>query len=92
MTGIRYPGPDISLKRLEILLEIVPHAKRILLPYDRNTTLITSQLESVRLATKSSNITPGVILILFALGGGLGSKGLWSRGASSQCFEQLFKC
>lgn len=57
VTGVRYPGPDISLKRFEILLEIVPQAKRILLPYDRSTTLIASQLDNLRLAAKSSSIT-----------------------------------
>jgi putative tryptophan/tyrosine transport system substrate-binding protein len=57
VTGVRYPGPDISLKRLEILLEIVPHAKRILLPYNRSLTLIASQLKILRLAAESAGIT-----------------------------------
>ncbi|RQV98910.1 hypothetical protein EH221_01220 [bacterium] len=57
VTGVRYPGPDISLKRFEILLEILPHAKRILLPYDRSMTLIATQLENLRVAAKSSDIT-----------------------------------
>jgi putative tryptophan/tyrosine transport system substrate-binding protein len=57
VTGVRYPGPDISLKRLEILLEIVPRARRILLPYDRSTILIASQLKNLRLAAESSGIT-----------------------------------
>ena len=57
LTGVRFPGPDISLKRLEILLEFVPHAKRILLPYDRSLTIIASQLRLLRLAAKSSGIT-----------------------------------
>ncbi len=57
VTGVRYPGPDISLKRLELLLEIVPNAKRILLPYDRSLTIIASQIEMLRRAAKSSGIT-----------------------------------
>lgn len=57
VTGVRYPGPDISLKRFEILLDIVPHAKSILLPYERSLNLIESQLTMLRLAAKSSGIT-----------------------------------
>ena len=26
ITGVRYPGPEIALKRFEILMELVPHA------------------------------------------------------------------
>lgn len=29
ITGVRYPGPDIAIKRLEIMLELVPQAKKI---------------------------------------------------------------
>ena len=57
VTGVRYPGPDISLKRLELLLEIVPHAKKILLPYNQSVTLIASQLEMLRRTAKISGIT-----------------------------------
>jgi putative tryptophan/tyrosine transport system substrate-binding protein len=36
LTGVRYPGPDVALKRLEILLKILPNTKTILIPYDKN--------------------------------------------------------
>jgi putative ABC transport system substrate-binding protein len=34
ITGVRYPGPDLVCKRLEILLELAPHIHRIYVPYD----------------------------------------------------------
>jgi putative ABC transport system substrate-binding protein len=36
ITGVRFPGPEITSKRLEILHELVPNAKRIYLIYDPN--------------------------------------------------------
>jgi putative tryptophan/tyrosine transport system substrate-binding protein len=33
LTGVRYPGPDVALKRLEIFLKILPNAKTIVIPY-----------------------------------------------------------
>src|SRR6185436_784516 len=35
VTGVRFPGPDIAVKRLEILHELVPQAKRIWVPYQK---------------------------------------------------------
>jgi putative ABC transport system substrate-binding protein len=34
ITGVRYPGPYLVCKRLEILLELAPHIRRIYIPYD----------------------------------------------------------
>jgi putative tryptophan/tyrosine transport system substrate-binding protein len=36
LTGVRYPGPDVALKRLEILLKILPNAKTIVVPYAKD--------------------------------------------------------
>ncbi|MFA5248359.1 MAG: ABC transporter substrate-binding protein [Patescibacteria group bacterium] len=33
LTGVRYPGPDVALKRLEIFLKILPNVKTIAIPY-----------------------------------------------------------
>ena len=33
VTGVRYPGTDVAVKRLEILHEIMPNAERVWLPY-----------------------------------------------------------
>ena len=45
ITGVRYPGPDIALQRLEIMHELIPNAKNILIPYQRGYPIIQSQLE-----------------------------------------------
>lgn len=34
ITGVRYPGPYLVCKRLEILCELAPHIRRIYIPYD----------------------------------------------------------
>lgn len=57
ITGIRYPGPDIALKRLEIMLELVPKAKRIWIPYQRGYPIISSQLEVLYPAASALGIT-----------------------------------
>lgn len=59
ITGVRYPGPDLAIKRFEILHEIVPDAKRILMFYQRGYPIIPSQLEVLRPVVKSA----GIILI-----------------------------
>ena len=59
ITGVRFPGPDLAIKRFEILKEIVPDAKKILIFYQRGYPIIPSQLEVLRPAAVSS----GVILI-----------------------------
>lgn len=48
ITGVRYPGPDIAVKRFEILLELVPDAKRIVVPYQRGYPIVASQLDALR--------------------------------------------
>jgi putative tryptophan/tyrosine transport system substrate-binding protein len=48
LTGVRYPGPDVALKRLEILLKIVPTAKTILVPFLKTYPIVPSQLALLR--------------------------------------------
>jgi putative ABC transport system substrate-binding protein len=45
ITGVRYPGPDIALQRFELIRELVPEARRILVPYQRGYPIVPSQLE-----------------------------------------------
>ncbi|MFA5357234.1 MAG: ABC transporter substrate-binding protein [Candidatus Omnitrophota bacterium] len=47
ITGVRYPGPDIALKRFEIMLKLVPNARRICVPYQRDYPIISIQLEAL---------------------------------------------
>ncbi len=48
LTGVRYPGPDVALKRFEVLMKIVPEAENILIPYDKNYPIVPSQLVIIR--------------------------------------------
>lgn len=45
VTGVRYPGPDIAVQRLEVLLEIAPEARTLLVPYQRGYPIVPLQLE-----------------------------------------------
>lgn len=57
ITGVRYPGPDIAVKRFEIIHELVPEAKKIWIPYQRGHPIVSSQLEALRPAVASVNVT-----------------------------------
>jgi putative ABC transport system substrate-binding protein len=57
ITGVRYPGTDVAVRRLEILHEIVPQAKRIWLPYQKNYPGIPGQLVGVRQVAASLGVT-----------------------------------
>ena len=57
VTGVRYPGPDLALKRLEILLELVPNARRILVPYQRGYPIVPPQMEVLYPVAKIKGVT-----------------------------------
>ncbi len=57
ITGIRFPGPEATVKRLEILHELVPHAKRIYLIYDPNYPTAPTALEELHQVAPSLGIT-----------------------------------
>lgn len=57
ITGVRYPGPDIVLKRLEIMRQLAPQAKHILIPYQKGYPIVTPQLEALRPAAAAAGIT-----------------------------------
>ncbi len=61
ITGVRYPGPDLAIKRFEIMLELAPKAKRMWIPYQRGYPIVTSQLEVLYPVAEKA----GVILIEF---------------------------
>jgi putative ABC transport system substrate-binding protein len=48
ITGVRFPSADIASKRLEILLEMVPTAKRIWVPYLKDYPHVPGQLDAIR--------------------------------------------
>jgi putative ABC transport system substrate-binding protein len=57
ITGVRYPGPDLAVKNLEILREVAPQAKRVLVPYMRGYPSIPGQLEVLRPAAAAAGVT-----------------------------------
>ncbi len=57
ITGVRFPGPDIALKRFEIMRELAPNAKRMLLPYQKGYPIVAPQLQILRPAAKAAGVT-----------------------------------
>ena len=57
ITGVRYPGPDIAIRRFEIMRELAPQATRMWVPYQRGYPIVDSQLEVLRPAAASSGVT-----------------------------------
>ena len=57
ITGVREPGPDIFVKRLEILHEMAPQAKRVYITYNPNVPFIPPALDALRNASSLMNIT-----------------------------------
>ncbi|MBN2198100.1 ABC transporter substrate-binding protein [Candidatus Wolfebacteria bacterium] len=57
ITGVRYPGPDLAAKRLEILLEMVPDVKRIWIPFQRGYPIVESQMKVLYPIAKNLGLT-----------------------------------
>jgi len=57
ITGVRYPGPDLAIKRFEIMCELVPSAKLMWVPYQRGYPIVSSQLEVLRPAAAAAGVT-----------------------------------
>jgi putative tryptophan/tyrosine transport system substrate-binding protein len=57
ITGVRYPGPDLAIKRFEILREVVPSAKRLWVPYKRDLDILPDQLAVLRPAAAAAGVT-----------------------------------
>jgi putative ABC transport system substrate-binding protein len=57
ITGVREPGPDIFAKRLEILHELAPQAKRVYITYNPDIPFIPPALDALRNAAPLMNIT-----------------------------------
>jgi putative ABC transport system substrate-binding protein len=57
ITGVRFPGPDLALKRFEVMRALAPQATRILVVYQRGYPIVESQLELLRPATVAAGVT-----------------------------------
>ncbi|MBN2006993.1 MAG: ABC transporter substrate-binding protein [Anaerolineae bacterium] len=57
ITGVRYPAPDIALRRFEIMRQLAPDATRFWIPYLRGTPIIQAQMEILAPAAEAAGIT-----------------------------------
>jgi putative ABC transport system substrate-binding protein len=57
ITGVRYPGPDIAVKRFEILLAIMPEIKQVWIPYQRGYPIVQPQLDALRPVAEAAGVT-----------------------------------
>jgi putative ABC transport system substrate-binding protein len=57
ITGVRFPGPQLTPKRFEFLLELVPKAKRVYLAYDKNYPNAPMALGELRPAAAAAGVT-----------------------------------
>lgn len=57
ITGVRYPAPDIALKRFEIMRAIAPGAKRFWIPYQRGYPNVADQVDALRAVIANEDIT-----------------------------------
>jgi putative ABC transport system substrate-binding protein len=57
ITGVRFPGVDIELKRFEIMRKIAPDAKRYWMPYQRGYPIVAPQLEALAPLAEAEGIT-----------------------------------
>jgi len=56
ITGVRFPSAEIASKRLQILVELAPDAKRIFVPYLKGYPNVPSQLDAIRPQAKDLGI------------------------------------
>ena len=56
ISGVRYPGPEATGKRLEILHELMPGVMRVLITYDPNYPTAPRALEELQLAAAALGI------------------------------------
>jgi putative ABC transport system substrate-binding protein len=57
ITGVRFPGPEMTVKRLDILHELVPQANRIYMIYDYNYPNAPIAIEQLRPAIRDTGLT-----------------------------------
>ena len=56
ITGVRYPGPDLAIKRFEVMRELAPKAKRWWVPYQRGYPITASQMKALYPVSESAGI------------------------------------
>jgi putative tryptophan/tyrosine transport system substrate-binding protein len=57
ITGVRYPGPELISRRLQLLHEIAPQVRRVWVGYDKNGPNMAVTLAALRPAAASLGVT-----------------------------------
>ncbi len=57
ITGVRYPGPDLAIKRFEVMRELVPEAKIMWVPFQRGYPIVASQMEVLYPVAEAAGVT-----------------------------------
>jgi putative ABC transport system substrate-binding protein len=57
ITGVRWGGPDLALQRFEIMRQMVPNAKRMIIIYQKGYPIVKSQMEALRPVAVKAGIT-----------------------------------
>jgi putative ABC transport system substrate-binding protein len=57
VTGVRYPGPDLAIRRLEIMQQMVPGVTRVWIPFQRGYPIVEPQLKALRPAAEAAGVT-----------------------------------
>ncbi|MBE7556498.1 MAG: ABC transporter substrate-binding protein [Anaerolineales bacterium] len=57
ITGVRFPGPDLSVKRLDLLHQLAPQARRVGIIYNTKYPANKSQLEELHPAASSLGLS-----------------------------------
>ncbi|MBN2737990.1 MAG: ABC transporter substrate-binding protein [Spirochaetales bacterium] len=56
ITGVRYPGGEILMKRWEIMNQMVPKMKKILIPYMKGYPIVEGQMAALKPLAEKSGI------------------------------------
>jgi putative tryptophan/tyrosine transport system substrate-binding protein len=57
LTGVRYPGPELVSRRLQVLLQMAPNVKRVWIGYDKNGANTAGALAVLRPLASSMGVT-----------------------------------
>jgi putative ABC transport system substrate-binding protein len=57
VTGVRYPGPDLALKRFEVMMQMAPQTKRVWIPYQMGYPVVEPQMEAIRPVAQAAGVT-----------------------------------
>ncbi|MBN2085800.1 MAG: ABC transporter substrate-binding protein [Anaerolineales bacterium] len=57
VTGVRYPGPDLALKRFEVMMEMNPEIKNLWIPYQKGYPIVGPQMDVLRPVAQAAGVT-----------------------------------